>query len=64
MTYAQLLGLIWDYKESVLCPVNTGCFSWAAYREGDGWGRWVDSEGHPLLSFSRNQSGLFSEAEL
>lgn len=64
MTYAELLGLIWDYKESVLCPVNTGCFSWAGYKEENKWGRWVDDEEHPLLVFHKNQSDLFTEAEL
>ncbi len=61
MTYRDLLALIWDYKESVLCPVNTQCFSWAGYHEGDGWGRWIDDKQHPLLIFRRKKLELFEE---
>jgi hypothetical protein len=64
MTYAQLLGYIWDYKESVICPVNVDCFAWAAYRDGNEWGRWVDANNHPILVFEPKGGKLWSEKSL
>lgn len=56
MSYRELLRLIWDYKESGLCPVNVKAFRWAGdhekQRDGTmGWTRWLDDNNQPILVF-------------
>ncbi len=69
MTYQELLGLIWDWLDSVLCPANVGCFQWAGdyERQSDGtkgWSRWTDKDGHPILVFNPEANGLWSQQYL
>ena len=70
MSYAELLRLIWDWKESVLCPVNVGCFRWAGDYEKQsdgtmGWSRWLDSNNQPILVFDPEcEDGLWSQQYL
>lgn len=57
MSYEKLLWTIWHIKESVLCPVNIGCFRWAGDYEQQadgsmGWTRWLDDDyNQPILVF-------------
>ena len=64
MPYSELLSLIWNYQQSVLCPVNVPCFSWAAYPENKGWGRWIDDNDRPILVFNPYGESLWWECSL
>ena len=69
MSYEQLLGYIWGYKESVYCPVNVACFAWAGDYEKQadgtmGWSQWLDSNQRPILVFTPESSELWSQQSL
>lgn len=50
-TYRELLQWYWREPRLGLSPVNNGCLSYAAKRDGDGVTQYVDSAGAPLMVF-------------
>mgnify|MGYP005842624373 CR=1 FL=1 len=56
MTYREVLRVGWCYHEPKFSPVSLPCFAWAAQWDTatNGWQRYVDATGLPLLVFRPN----------
>jgi len=53
MSYEDLLWVIWNYSQTLLCPANVDCFAWAGIpgRDNNDWTRYVDDDENPILIF-------------
>lgn len=58
MSYRDLLRVVWTEPRLSGCPARARCFAYAGRRDDNGWIRYEDDHGMPLLVFTREPAGF------